>query len=68
MMDRHDDVRFRGKPINDLTREEAIEALKQALSEIKRRDAASVQRASNHDMDNLPGVWGQAALQALRTL
>lgn len=31
----HEDILFRGKPIDELTREEAIEALKQALSEVR---------------------------------
>lgn len=34
-VDRHDDVRFRGKPLDSLTRDEAIEALRQALTELK---------------------------------
>lgn len=34
-MAEHSDVKFRGKAINDLTREEAIEALKQALGQVK---------------------------------
>lgn len=34
-VDRHDDVRFRGKSIDSLSREEAIEALRQALTQVK---------------------------------
>ena len=33
---KHDDVRFLGKPIDTLTRDEAIAALRQALTEVKR--------------------------------
>lgn len=35
LADQHNDVRFQGKPLDDLTREEAIEALRQALAEVK---------------------------------
>jgi hypothetical protein len=35
----HSDVRFRGKPIDSLTRDEAIEALRQALTEVKRMNS-----------------------------
>lgn len=35
-----DNVRFRGKPIESLTREELIEALRQALARIRELEAA----------------------------
>lgn len=35
-------VRFRGRPLAELSREEAIEALRQALVELHRRDAPNL--------------------------
>jgi hypothetical protein len=43
-------VRFRGKPLSDLTREEAIEALKQALGEVRRLQLAQAQAGEPFDI------------------
>jgi hypothetical protein len=64
-MDRHDDVRFRGKPINELTREEAIEALSQALSRVKElegHDGFTITiGGAGRGGSSVPGVWDQSA-------
>ena len=67
-MDRHNDVRFRGKAIDDLTREEAIEALRQALSQVKSLEFMDRNRLSPRDLlENdgaVPGWHGQQPIPA----
>lgn len=43
------DVRFRGKKISDLSRDEAIEALHQAIERIKRMGDTSLNSIMSHE-------------------